>query len=150
MYGGKRKRLFASERAPFPIERRPRRPKVFSPSFYGCLGETQSRAKWNENSEYGWCPLHIAVVNDELEMVELLLENGANPDIQDMTNPFVGQVRTQLFSSRIHPTAPTQVTNPPPRLFFFSPKEEETLLSSPHKSTKTKQTQSRPVLPSPL
>ena len=60
-------------------------------------------------SKYGWCPLHIAVVNDDRKMVQILLDHGADVHIEDLTNPYLGPLRGELFSDRIHLNAPTQV-----------------------------------------
>jgi ankyrin repeat protein len=38
----------------------------------------------NESSQSGNCPLLEAASLNDTEMVKLLLENGANPDVQDM------------------------------------------------------------------
>ena len=63
-------------------------------------------------SQYGWCPLHISVANNDIKMTELLLENGANVNIQDMTSPYLGNTRTREFSDKIHANAPTQGFTP--------------------------------------
>ena len=59
-------------------------------------------------SKYGWCALHIAVVNNDIKMTKLLLDNGADINIEDMTNPYIGNIRKELFSDKIHINAPTQ------------------------------------------
>eukprot|EP01083_Nonionella_stella_P028696 79057_1 len=59
-------------------------------------------------SKYGWCALHIAVVNNNLSMAELLLSHGADVHIEDLTNPYVGSIRKDLFCDKIHQNAPTQ------------------------------------------
>jgi uncharacterized protein len=40
----------------------------------------------NEYSESGNCPLLEAASRNDGEMVELLLQNGANPDVHDLRN----------------------------------------------------------------
>ncbi|ETO23819.1 caseinolytic peptidase [Reticulomyxa filosa] len=71
------------------------------------LSEPQSDP--DARSPYGWSGLHIAVVNNDKRMAELLLESGANVDLADLTNPYMNSsIRRQEFSDRIHANAPTQ------------------------------------------
>ena len=69
---------------------------------------SQAGADPDARSPYGWSAIHIAVVNDDSKMVQLLIDHGCDLNLPDMTSPYVGNVRAKEFSERIHLNAPTQ------------------------------------------
>jgi hypothetical protein len=49
-------------------------------SVYKCIKTGQ---KTNQYHKYGWTPLHLAAAWNDEKMVKLLLESGADPDLQE-------------------------------------------------------------------
>eukprot|EP00494_Astrolonche_serrata_P001927 UN01933 len=66
----------------------------------------------NLRHELGFAPLHIAIVEQVPEMAKLLLQNGADVNLQDHTGPHHGRRRIEEFSSNIRPNSPTQGFTP--------------------------------------
>ena len=44
----------------------------------------------------------------DIKMVKLLMSYGADINIKDMTSPYIGKIRNELFSNKIRINAPTQ------------------------------------------
>lgn len=62
--------------------------------------------------ELGFGAVHIAVVENNYEMLRVLIDLGADVNQQDMCGPHEGQRRVDEFSSNIRPDSPTQGFTP--------------------------------------
>ncbi|KAI7865338.1 P-loop containing nucleoside triphosphate hydrolase protein [Spinellus fusiger] len=56
--------------------------------------------------QYGWTPLHVAIIQDNVPMVKILLEKGADPNAEDSYYPHSHKavnIRKKEFSSELDP-----------------------------------------------